>query len=72
MPSSTRTTRSAAREVSQQTPVGTPGAVVAPSTSAITSDPRTAESYLTFGNEERKQVGVPVNQETPMLSHTLA
>ena len=30
------------------------------------------ESYLTFVSEEQKHVGVPVKQEAPMLSHTLA
>ena len=30
------------------------------------------ESYLTFVSEEQKQVGVPVKQAAPMLSHTLA
>ena len=30
------------------------------------------ESYLTFISEEQKQVGVPVKQAAPMLSHTLA
>ena len=30
------------------------------------------ESYLTFVREEQKQVGVPVKQAAPILSHTLA
>ena len=30
------------------------------------------EAYLTFVSEEQKQVGVPVKQAAPMLSHTLA
>ena len=30
------------------------------------------ESYLTFVNEEQKQVGVPVKQAAPRLAHTLA
>ena len=29
------------------------------------------ERYLIFVSEEQKQVGVPVNQATPMLEHTL-
>lgn len=29
------------------------------------------DSYLTFVNEEQRQVGVPINQAVPMLAHTL-
>lgn len=44
MPSSTRTTLSAAREASQQTPTETPEAAVAPPASATTSSPRAART----------------------------
>ena len=44
MPSSTRTPRSAAREVSQQTRTGAPGAAVAPPVSVTTSAPRAART----------------------------
>ena len=46
--------------------MGTGGEEGRPCSSAL------VESYLTFVSEEQKQVGVPVKQAAPMLSHTLA